>query len=281
MRASCRSGRDFSSLLVLTRGRKKLRLRRLIQWPLQRVMMRLSRRNLFLVRGPNDTLDSRRFLGSRYFSIATDFARNGVAELVAQEIHRNEVPGDVAELGVFEGDFAALLHSHLPERPIHLFDTFSGFAHRDVQTEMGASIPSLPDFSGTSIGEVLRKFPKGAPVMIYPGWFPDTANGVRDKRFALVSLDADLYQPILSGLRFFWPRLSPGGFILVHDYNNTGMFPGCRRAVAEFQREHPITLMPVPDVGGTAVIAKPLTERTVATGDVVPLSARSRPGAAA
>jgi hypothetical protein len=105
---------------------------------------------------PNDTLDSRRFLGSRYFSIATDFARNGVAELVAQEILRNEVPGDVAELGVFEGDFAALLHSHLPERPIHLFDTFSGFAHRDVQTEMGASIPSLPDFSGTSIGEVLR-----------------------------------------------------------------------------------------------------------------------------
>jgi O-methyltransferase len=177
---------------------------------------------------------------------------------------------------VFEGDFAVLLHSHLPDRPIHLFDTFNGFAHRDVLTEQGAGVPSLPDFTGTSIAEVMSKFDKGAAAHVYPGWFPDTAKSVEDRQFALVSLDADLYQPILAGLRFFWPRLAPGGFILVHDYNNAGMFPGCRRAVTEFKRENPIVIVPVPDVGGTAVISKPLTERPVATTDVVRLSARSR-----
>ena len=52
----------------------------------------------FLVRGLDDGLDTTRFLGARYFSIATDYVRNGVVELICQEIKQNSVPGAVADI---------------------------------------------------------------------------------------------------------------------------------------------------------------------------------------
>ena len=38
------------------------------------------------------------------------------------------------------------------------------------------------------------------------------------EKFAFVSLDTDLYKPTLAGLEFFWPRMSKGGFIFIHDF---------------------------------------------------------------
>ena len=52
-------------------------------------------------------------------------------------------------------------------------------------------------------------------------------------KFSFVSLDADLYQPILSRLLYsFYPRLAPGGLIFVHDYGSHN-WDGCK-AVDEF-----------------------------------------------
>ncbi|RYD92058.1 MAG: methyltransferase, partial [Sphingobacteriales bacterium] len=74
-------------------------------------------------------------------------------------------------------------------------------------------------------------------------------------RFCLVSIDADLYDPILAGLRFFYPRLDKGGAIMVHDYNNSE-YPGARQAVHEFCAEAGVTFVPIPDIGGTVVLRK-------------------------
>ena len=46
------------------------RWRRAIQWPLQQALIGMSHFNFFLVRGLDDGLDTTRFLGARYFSIA-------------------------------------------------------------------------------------------------------------------------------------------------------------------------------------------------------------------
>lgn len=233
------------------------RWRRAIQWPLQQALIGMSRFNFFLVRGLDDGLDTTQFLGARYFSIATDYVRNGVVELICQEIKQNSVPGAVAELGVYQGDFAALLNAHLPDREIHLFDTFAGFDSRDVQIDAQFGGGPLPDFSDTGIAAVRNRFPPSAKMVLHPGWFPETTRELTDTRFAVVSLDTDLYQPILVGLRYFWPKLSPGGFILVHDYNHR-QFSGTKRAVKDFMQEAPIVCCPVPDAGGTVVIGKPL-----------------------
>ena len=62
-----------------------------------------------------------------------------------------------------------------------------------------------------------------------------------------------IYDPILAGLEFFYGRVVPGGFILVHDFNS---WPGARRAVREFFRNKPEVPVPLPDKSGSALITK-------------------------
>jgi O-methyltransferase len=80
---------------------------------------------------------------------------------------------------------------------------------------------------------------------IKKGFFPETAKGLEDK-FAFVSLDADLYQPMLEGLKYFYPRLSNGGFIFVHDFF-TDTFTGTRKAVLEYKKHMELKFVPLGD----------------------------------
>ena len=73
--------------------------------------------------------------------------------------------------------------------------------------------------------------------------------------FALVSLDPDLYEPTLEGLRFFYPRLAPGGRILIHDYTSC-QFEGVKMAVDEYCRAEGLFVVPLMDLHGTAVLVK-------------------------
>ena len=47
---------------------------------------------------------------------------------VAEEIHSKSVNGNVAELGVYQGEFAKHIHGMFPDRSLYLFDTFQGFS---------------------------------------------------------------------------------------------------------------------------------------------------------
>lgn len=165
------------------------------------------------------------------------------------------VPGHLAELGVFRGDFAWQLNDLFPDRPLHLFDTFTGFDARDTALEP-APRAHAPDFADTSAEFVLARMPHPEQIRLHPGYFPDSL-GALDARFALVSLDPDLYAPTLSGLRWFYPRMSPGGVLLIHDYHNR-QFPGVRKAVCEYEAEQgPLLLLPLPDLHGTAAVIHP------------------------
>jgi hypothetical protein len=56
-----------------------------------------------------------------------------------------------------------------------------------------------------------------------------------DQDYAAVYYDCDLYEPAVESLRYFFPRLLPGGFFLVHDYlPKLGGFDGVKLAVDEF-----------------------------------------------
>lgn len=103
---------------------------------------------------------------------------------------------------------------------------------------------------------VLARLPHPEQAVVRRGWFPDTARGL-EAVFALVSLDADLYAPTLAGLEFFYPRLSPGGAIFLHDYNSR-QFDGVKEAVLAYERDHgPLPLVPLSDLHGTAVLIRP------------------------
>lgn len=86
-------------------------------------------------------------------------ARAATMRLLAEQILELGIPGDAAELGVFRGEFAALISAALPERRLHLFDTFEGFHAEDVEEErrLGLSRARTGDFADTDVEAVLRR----------------------------------------------------------------------------------------------------------------------------
>lgn len=176
---------------------------------------------------------------------------------LADRVSANGIEGALAELGTYRGDFAWQLNERFPERRLYLFDTFDGFDERDirVEREVSSSRAAAHDFSDTRARDVLARMPYEDQVVIRKGFFPETAQGL-EERFALVSIDVDLYAPTLAGLEYFYPRLVRGGAILLHDYNSL-QFDGVRKAVEEYERRHGmLPLIPLSDLHGTAVIRR-------------------------
>lgn len=211
---------------------------------------RLQKEKL-IVTSSLDFLHRQRKIDNNYF----DYIRLATLELVCEEIKRRNLQGNAVELGVYKGKFARYINGYFPDRILYLFDTFQGFDNRDVDSEkkLGFS-DGKQDFSDTSVEGVLKQMPY--PKMCRPvkGFFPESAKDVNEA-FVFVSLDADLYEPILAGLNFFYPKLVRGGYIFVHDFNNEN-YGGARRAVEQFCSEQGIGFVPIPDSGGSVVIAK-------------------------
>ena len=171
------------------------------------------------------------------------------AEIVAQE----KIGGNVAEAGVFRGEFAKEINRAFPERKLYLFDTFEGFDKRDFNFEGKTSNTYESHFNNTSIEYVLSRMKYRDRCEVIKGYFP----GICDD-FCFVSLDMDLYKPILEGLKFFYPKMVGGGVILIDDYFSVA-YPNIRQAVADYERELNKGLLKIPmgDNNGLAII-KPL-----------------------
>lgn len=186
-----------------------------------------------------------------------DVTRRDMLILLLRTVLDRKVAGDLAELGVYKGLTAKLIHHYAPERKLHLFDTFEGFTQRGVHSEhewTGLAIQEAL-FADTTLAAV-HKFlaAKNDNVSFYKGYFPESIPaGFGDLRFAFVHLDADLYESTFRGLEFFFPRLSIGGMLVVHDYN---AWPGARKSVDDFfvdKKELPI---PLPDKSGSVLVVK-------------------------
>ena len=185
-----------------------------------------------------------------------DYVRHSSLELVAREIYKNQVPGNVAELGVFQGEYAQYINQAFPDRKLYLFDTFESFAENDVKTEETNQnyVPDIDLFSRTSEKMVLSKMKYRENCIIKKGYFPETAEGVEDT-FAFVNIDVDLSEPIYQGLCWFYPRLEKGGYIFVHDFNHK-RWTGAKTGVKKFAEEFGVPYFPLSDEGCSAVFMK-------------------------
>ena len=164
--------------------------------------------------------------------------------------------GAFVEVGVYRGGSAWHLAALAREqrRALHLFDTFSGFPAGDLLVESGEAATYTPDnFADTSVESVLKNISGNHNIIIHQGYFPDTVSGFASP-VALVNMDLDLYNPTKAGLEFFYPLLSPGGIIFIHDYNYK--WPGIIRAVDDFMTTIPENLIHLPDIDGTVMIIR-------------------------
>ena len=183
--------------------------------------------------------------------------RSATMRLYAEQLNAGGIAGDVAELGVYRGDFAAQINAAFPMRMIHLFDTFEGFADADLAIEQSERLSraKVGDFSDTTVELVRQSLPHPERVVFYKGFFPKTFADCHAERFAFVSIDADLYAPTAAALPLFWERLSPGGVLMIHDVNST-QFTGAKKAVDAFCLEKGILPIPVCDLHGSVILRK-------------------------
>jgi O-methyltransferase len=189
------------------------------------------------------------------FVYEDNYIRLSSLELVSHEIAERNIDGCVAELGVYKGRFAQYINIAFPCRKLYLFDTFEGFNEKDIEVEIGKQYSSdRNDFSNTSINLVLHKMKYPANCIIKKGYFPQTADDV-DEKFVFVSIDADLFEPIYNGLVYFYPRLQKGGYIFVHDYNDT-TYCGAKAAVKKFSTEFDVSYFPLTDSDGSVIFIK-------------------------
>lgn len=146
-------------------------------------------------------------------ALAGDYFRYATIGLAIRRVLSEDINGNLAEVGVYRGDVSRFIHRLAPERVYYLFDTFEGFPRQDL--EMNASEDNR--FDDTSVEGVLHNIGDTRNIVIKKGYVPDTFQGLEDERFAFVLLDLDLYNPTMSGLDFFYPRLVQGGYLMIHE----------------------------------------------------------------
>jgi O-methyltransferase len=186
-----------------------------------------------------------------------DNTRKNMLILLLRTLIEKNVPGDMAEVGVYKGNTAKLIHHYMPERKLFLFDTFEGFTERGAEAEKLYTrfLTKKSKFSDTSL-ESVRGYiaPLNDNVQFHKGYFPDSIpDGFDAHRFAFVHLDADLFEPTMEGLKYFYPRMNRNGLLVVHDYN---AWLGARMAVDEFFADKDELPIPMPDKSGSALIVK-------------------------
>jgi len=181
--------------------------------------------------------------------LTNDYVRLATLELLCRRLV--EVPGAAAELGVYRGFFARCINLLLPERKLYLFDSFEGFGE-----EANASESFQAAHANTTVEKVLDIMPHRSMVTVKPGFFPESLNGL-EETFCLVSLDVDFAQTTLEGLRYFWPRLQKGGYLMLHDWGSPSL-PGVAQALKAYEKEIRASIPGIPlcDVGGTLVLCK-------------------------
>lgn len=159
------------------------------------------------------------------------------------------VPGDFIETGVWRGGVCIFASGYFKvhgaiDRTVWVADSFvgipdTGAGGHPLDVEM--ALHQSNDVLGIPLDVVKRNFRRygllDERVRFLPGWFSDTLPGAPIERLAVLRLDGDLYESTMDALENLYPKLSPGGFVIIDDY----MIPACEQAVTEYRERHGVT----------------------------------------
>ncbi len=198
-------------------------------------------------------------------------------------IVRHQLQGAIVECGVWRGGSMmavaeTLLRLGEQDRPLYLFDTFEGMtspSQHDI------------DFEGKSASDLLHAQDREDPLSVWcvspmdevrqnmqsTGYPSNQVHFVRGKveqtlpdeappRIAILRLDTDWYASTRHEMEHLFPRLVPGGVLIIDDY---GHWNGARRAVDEYFQMHgiPMLLQRI-DYSGRISVVCPQAKRTAA-----------------
>jgi hypothetical protein len=87
-------------------------------------------------------------------------------------------------------------------------------------------------------------------VTMVRGKVEDTIPGDVPPSIAILRLDTDWYESTIHELEHLYPRLSPGGVLIIDDY---GYYTGARQAVDEYFADTPVYLARLDYTGRVAI----------------------------
>ena len=170
---------------------------------------------------------------------------------LAHEADKAQRPGAFIEAGCALGGSAIVLAgSKNTGRPLFVYDVFGMIPppserdgrdvferYEEIRTGRAKGIQN-DGYYGYEAGllstveenfRVLGLDPDATHVHLVQGLFEDTLHP--SGPVALAHIDGDWYDSVAVCLQRIWPRMSPGGVVVIDDYDD---WSGCRRAVADF-----------------------------------------------
>jgi O-methyltransferase len=174
-------------------------------------------------------------------------------------VHRTRLPGAIVECGVWKGGSMmavarTLLELGVGDRELYLFDTFEGMSEPTDKDKMYTGQQAAVLLEGRAKEErlwgyvplddvraaVLGVGYDAQRIHFVKGKVEDTVPDAAPEQIALLRLDTDWYESTLHELVHLYPRLAPGGVLIIDDY---GHWQGARQAVDEYVAEHDIPLL--------------------------------------
>lgn len=172
---------------------------------------------------------------------------NNIQECVL-DVLATDTPGDLIETGVWRGGATIFMRGILKargvtDRAVWVADSFQGLPKPD-----GARYPHdqadehwTNSALSVSVEQVRANFAKyrllDDQVRFLAGWFRDTLPSAPIERLAILRLDGDMYESTIVALEALYPKLSPGGYLIVDDYNAVA---GCKAAVQDYRERNRI-----------------------------------------
>jgi O-methyltransferase len=157
-------------------------------------------------------------------------------------LERN-IEGAIVEFGCYIGTTSLFIQRLLDLAPIganrvfHVYDSFAGLPPKTIADASIAGEGFRAGELAVSKRQFVREFKRAGlqlPIM-HKRWFNELAAADMPDSVAFAFLDGDFYESILSSLKLVWPRMSPGGTLLIDDYAHEAL-PGVERAVRDFFR---------------------------------------------
>ncbi len=227
----------------LIRVRPRGRLKRSVTSLLERRGIQLVRQRHF---DPERRAEGRDWPQHAHTMIGVERLRN-IQTCVETVIHSG-VPGDLIETGVWRGGSVILMRAVLKaydisDRTVWVADSFRGLPPPDADrypADAGANFHEYKELA-VPLEEVRANFNRygllDAQVEFLEGWFRDTLPAAPIEQLAVMRLDGDHYESTWDALTNLYPKLSPGGYVIIDDYL---LIDPCRAAVDDFRDNNAI-----------------------------------------
>jgi O-methyltransferase len=226
----------------------------------------LEKRNVRLFKRTAKTIREQGKSCPEFAHTMVSHARLDNVQECVERVIAERIPGDLIETGVWRGGCAILMRGVLKahgvgDRSVWVADSFAGLPKPTAAADKRDSQVSelwKEERLMVSIEEVKGNFDRysllDSQVKFLKGWFSDTLPNAPIEKLAVARLDGDMYQSTLDVLSNIYPKLSPGGFLIIDDYN----VEACRQAVTEYRSEQRIT-EPIEKIDWTGVFWRKAT----------------------